>query len=295
MRTLLLLFILLLLVFVVSALAAVPVYLLVQNVADVPFKTIISDLCSLSGLVLVFLFLKYKGCLNRQVSGFATGNTSLTRDIMTGFGAGIGIMLVLELMLLGLDVHQPEPDLDVSLHTLAILFIKGVFAGLGVGLIEETIFRGALLGGLRTMTGTLSAVFATSVVYAGVHFIKFPALPPGAEIHWYTGFSVLSDSFARFAKPVFVDMFLALSAFGFLLALVRMNKGNIYQCIGIHAGVVFSMKLISHLTDYNPDGSFLFLVNKIDRLLGYLAFVLLVILTIAYHFLVRRKSPPGNA
>lgn len=295
MRTLLLLSILLLLVFMVSALAAVPVYLLVQNLADVPFKKIITHLCSLSGLVIVFLFLKYNNCLNRQVSGFSRGNTPLSRDIMTGFGAGIGIMLALELMLLGLNIHQPEANLDVSLRTLSILFIKGVFTGLVVGLIEETIYRGALLGGLRTMTGTLSAVIATSVVYAGVHFIKFPALSPGAEVHWYTGFSVLSGAFARFGDPVFIDMFLALTAFGFLLALVRLNKGNIYQCIGIHAGVVFSMKLISHLTDFNPDGSCIFLVNKIDRLLGFLAFILLVILTVGYHFLVRRKASPGSA
>lgn len=295
MRTLLLLFILLLLVFVVSALAAAPVYLLIQNLGDVSFKKIITHLCSLSGLFIVFLFLKYKNCLNRQVSGFARGNTSLTRDIITGFGAGIGIMLALELMLLGLNIHQPEANLDVSLRTLSILFIKGVFTGLVVGLIEETIYRGALLGGLRTMTGTLSAVIATSVIYAGVHFIKFPALTPGAEVHWYTGFSVLSGAFARFGDPVFIDMFLALTAFGFLLALVRLNKGNIYQCIGIHAGVVFSMKFISHLTDFNPDGSYIFLVNKIDRLLGFLAFILLVILTIGYHYLGRRKAPSGSA
>lgn len=294
MRTLLLLSTLLLLVFVLSALTAVPVYLLIQDITNVPFKKIITHLCSLSGLVVIFLYLKYSGCLNRRVSGFAAGKTPLSRDIITGFLAGFGIMLLLEFLLLGLTIHQPEPHLDVSLPTLAVVFIKGILAGLAVGLIEETIFRGALLGGLKTMTGTLSAVIVTSVVYSGVHFIKFPALAPGTEVHWYTGFSVLSGAFTRFSNPAFIDMFLALTAFGFLLALVRLNKGNIYQCIGIHAGVVFSMKLISHLTDFNPDGSYLFLVNDIDRLLGFLAFILLVILTIGYHFLAPGKTPPGS-
>jgi len=295
MRTLLLLSTLLLLVFVISALASVPVYLLIQVFTDIPFRKIITHLCSLSGLIIVFLYLKYNGCLNRHVAGFATGDMPLSRDIITGFLAGFGIMLVLEFMLLGLAIHQPEPNLDVSLRTLAILFIKGILAGLAVGLVEETIFRGALLGGLKKITGTLSAVIATSVVYSGVHFIKFPALAPGTEIHWYTGFSVLSGAFARFGNPAFIDMFLALTAFGFLLALVRLKKGNIYQCIGIHAGVVFSMKLISHLTDFNPDGSYLFLVNYIDRLLGYLAFAWLVVLILAYHFLARDKTPLNSA
>ena len=290
MRAFLLLAILLLITLVASALVSVPAYLLLQVIADIPFSKVITHTSSLFGLLFVFLYLKHTGCLNRKTAGFAAGTRPGSRDLAAGFITGVGIMLVLEVMLLGLGIHQPEPYPEVSLQDMSALFIKAIIAGLAVGLMEETIFRGALLGGLRLNAGTLPAVIGTSVVYAAVHFIKFPALDPAAGIHWYTGFVILAGAFERFANPVFIDMFLALAAFGLLLALVRLGKGNIYQCIGIHAGVVFTIKHISHLTDFNPGGSFLFLVNYYDHLLGYLAFAWLVILIIIYYLVLKKQS-----
>ena len=294
MRQLFLLFIVIIMAFVCGALLSYPLYKLLQLFSDIQFHKITSQLCSLFGLIFIFLYLRLNNILNRTTAGFNFTHVSVKHEVFTGLVAGIAIMLALALVMLGLGMLVPDPELEINLNFLAITLIKAILSGILVALIEETLYRGALLGGLSRTTNVITAIISSSTIYSAVHFIKIPRVPADVDINWLTGFVLLSDSFDRFSNPVFVDSFLALFAFGVLLALIRLNRGNIIQCMGLHAGMVMAIKLIRDFTDYAPGNNFEFLVNRYDHLLGYLALGWLILIIVAYYRFKFRPEQPGN-
>ena len=295
MRPVILLFILILVVLFSSALLSIPLYNLLNSFFDIRFSKFLSHLASVLGLVFIFVYLKYYNMLDRDTAGFARKQTPLSRDFLQGILIGILIMVILEMALLGLGIRRLAPEL--GFNPVLIIFVgKALFSGIGVAIIEETLYRGALLGGLARKSGVLTAVVFSSLVYATVHFIRFPSIADSAGSGWTTGFLILSDTFNRFLDPVIIDSFLSLTMFGIFLSLVRLQRGNIYQCIGIHAGVVMSIRIITKLTDHNQDSALGFLVNSQDHHLGYLALVWLALLTVIYYlygFKYRLTTPAG--
>lgn len=283
MRQILLLFVFIALALLSAALLSWPIFRLLHIFADVSLHKVISLSSSLCSLFFIFLYLKFYNTLDRTTAGFRLVQSSLTVEIGTGIAAGMMIMLVLETVLLLLGIHQWEPGLNISLKFVTTILLKAAFAGVMVALIEETLYRGALLGGLLKTTGVTSAVIVSSMIYAAVHFIDFPQLPANADNRWTSGLLLLAGAFPRFSDPAIIDSLLALFAFGVLLALVRLHKGNIFQCMGLHAGVVAAIKLIKALTDYVPGNDLAYLVNRYDHRLGYLALIWLVVLIIAYY------------
>jgi membrane protease YdiL (CAAX protease family) len=290
MRQILLLFIFIALALVCGALLSFPLYLLLQIFTDIPFHKVTSQLSSLLGLVFIFLYLKFNNILNRTTAGFNLTQIAIAHEVFNGALLGMVIMFVLIIVFLTLGVHEPEPELDFTLKFVMVMLIKAILAGVMVALIEETLYRGAMLGGLSRTTNMPAAIIASSMIYSAVHFIKYPQVTADAEIGWATGLELLSGAFSRFQDPAIIDSFLALFAFGVLLALVRLNKGNIIQCMGIHAGVVMAIKIIGDMTDYVPGNQYEYMVNRYDHLLGYLAFVwLLLIIAVYYRFFFRSR------
>ena len=294
MRQILLLFVFIILAFICGAVLSFPLYKLLQIFTDIPFHKITSQLSSLCGLAFIFLYLRFNNILNKTTAGFNLAQVSIKREIFTGMAMGMMIILVLVVVLLILGIHQPEQELHSSLNTIFLVLIKAILSGVMVALFEETLYRGALLGGLSKTTNVLSAIIISSAVYSAVHFIKYPRVPADAEVGWTTGLELLSRAFSRFQDPAIIDSFLALFAFGVLLALVRLNKGNIFQCMGLHAGVVIAIKIINQLTDYAPGNNYEFLVNRNDHLLGYLAlFWLIIIIAVYYRYFYTARNQSG--
>jgi uncharacterized protein len=289
MRPVILLLIFIFLALLSGALLSFPLYELLNNFFDIRFNKLISHLSTISGLVFIFLYLRFYNVLNLETAGFAHSRRLISRDLLHGALIGIFIIVFLEIILLALDIRNPAPDLNFSLALLSLI-ASAIITGIIVGLIEETLYRGALLGGLLCKTGALTAVIISSLVYAAVHYIRFPAVAEDTVTSWATGFLILSESFNRFLDPAIIDSFLTLTAFGIFLALIRLNRGNIYQCIGVHAGVVMSVKIIHELTDYNPASDLGFLVNTHDHHLGYLALIWLLLLTVFYFIYGKRYN-----
>jgi hypothetical protein len=67
-----------------------------------------------------------------------------------------------------------------------------------------------------------------------------------------------------------------------LLALSRWRRGNIYECIGFHAGLVSALKIRSYLTGFTPGARFDFLAGRYSSDLGWPAIVLLAALIVVY-------------
>ena len=110
-----------------------------------------------------------------------------------------------------------------------------------VALIEEALFRGAILGMfLRSMRPRVALAW-TTLIFALLHYLR--PEQGAAERHpgWLSGFVLLPQLFHLFAEPVMLLASLStLLVFGWMLGYVRLRTGSLWMSIGIHAGVVFT-------------------------------------------------------
>jgi peptidoglycan biosynthesis protein MviN/MurJ (putative lipid II flippase) len=189
------------------------------------------------------------------------------------FGATAFTPVLLNLTLIAAALWWAD-DFDVSIHALV--------AGLAVGFIEETFFRGGLYGGMRRTTGLWAAALLSASYYAALHFIDPVAPRSDQPLDWSTGFEILGSSLANFADPSIADSLIALISAGVLLALMREYRGHIALAMGIHAGWVLVIKISKKLTRFNNEAEFSWLAGGYDQIIGWLATGWLWLLILAY-------------
>jgi hypothetical protein len=130
-------------------------------------------------------------------------------------------------------------------------FTQPITAALGAGIVEELLFRGAILGIMLRSMSTRAAMFVTTFFFAIVHFMKPPDAftIPVDQVTWLSGFQVVGSIFGRFGDARFLlAEFFALFAVGYVLAWARMRTGSLWASAGLHAGWVFGLKYFSALT-----------------------------------------------
>ena len=281
MRTVISFLIFVSLVIIASPLLAYPVYLILESFFDLRFHKLVSHTTLICGLIFSGVYLRYHQLYFREAFGFGVAKNIFLKDLLQGLIAGVLLLTVIKAILILTGVHQIRPNLDYFWSNLPLIFFKAVLTGLVVGLIEESMFRGALFSSLYKKTNAFIAISLTSFVYAAVHFLKYRELPEGSEITWLTGIQMLPDAFFKLSHHI-ADHFLTLFTLGVLLSMIRLRNGNIALCIGVHAGIVMALKISSRFSQHVPNSQFGYLVNSFDRTQGYLSFALLLISAIIY-------------
>lgn len=267
-----------------------PVFLIFHPVADVEFHKLIGITTTLCGLVFCFVYLKVNNIPFKEGFGYALPRKLFIKQMLSGTGFGIFILLSIVLTLIATGVYGEENELNLSVTNLITITIIAIISGCLVGLIEESIFRGALFSGLYKKTNATITIIFTSLVYAAVHFLKYRELSNDTVINWTTGLEMIPAALFRFGDPVIIDSFLTLFMLGVLLSLIRLRNNNIAMVAGIHTGIVITMKLTGEFTDYVADNSYPFLVNKYDHMLGSLALAWLVLICVAYMAWNKRQT-----
>jgi len=109
-----------------------------------------------------------------------------------------------------------------------------------VAILEEALFRGAILGLLRRSLCPYAALFWVSALFAIVHFLKpDESFDPG-PVGWSSGFALIPHAFHQFAEPMtFLAGFTTLFALGWLCGEAALRTHALWMSIGLHAGVVF--------------------------------------------------------
>lgn len=186
--------------------------------------------------------------------------------------------LFLGALTLGLHVYALI-ELDIrgfiwsKLATLDFDFlaVKSLITGLSVGLLEEILFRGALLGFLMRSSGIAWAVAISAFYYAALHFIGTLWTTDLSLVNWTTGFLIALDGFSHL-KTAPLDSFLGLFTAGVFLGSIRaFYPSALGFCVGVHAGWVFIIQS-SNNTTYPISGSPLnFLVGPHDGYVGFLS------------------------
>jgi hypothetical protein len=259
----------------IAALLAYPVFI-VSHADDISFfRSLVSR--GGQGLLILGLLPLFRW-LSLPVSTLGFGRGFL-RQLGVGLMAGC-IMLSLHVLgLLALDVREVVWT-RLTMSWLLPALGKALLTGLAVAMLEEIIFRGALLGAVQKYAGPLLAILVSAFYYASLHFIGTLWSTGLADVGWDTGFRIAADGFSHLlqAPP---DAWLGLFVAGMMLGCVRVIVPcGLGYCIGLHAGWVTVIKLGKPLTYFNPKADYAFLVGSYDTFIGLLSASWLSLLTL---------------
>ena len=249
----------------------------------------------LVGLAGLYFLLKPLNLNNKTALGYALPKRQFIFNVMSGIGLGILIMVPLFVCLFLLDIRLFKSDIALNLTDWISILFKVLLSGVLIGLIEETFFRGALYSAINRHSGLWSAIVLSSLLYALLHFVDTDLKIPEEELNWFSGLLLLSHSFEQFLDPGKIfDSFIALIFVGVFLTLVRVGSKGIALCIGIHAGWVVTIKTVKKISYTDTNASFAYLVGDYDHVIGMLATIWLVFLSIITYFIVVRKGSIAN-
>jgi membrane protease YdiL (CAAX protease family) len=251
---------------------------------------VLSRLAQLFMILGIWPFLRLLGLAHREALGYGIPRPELARALVRGWLAGIAILVVPVVALLALEIRLPDPGAAARHADLARKTAQALAAGLLVGVIEETFFRGALFTAIRRRGTAAAAITWSAVLYAAVHFLKPGALGSGQVLDWVTSGRVVVEAFTGAADWRNLDSFFALVLVGVFLGLVRERTRHIGWCIGLHAGWVFVIQVARYLTDGNDASPYAFLAGSYDGVIGWLAAGWLAVLSAGYAGFVLRPG-----
>jgi membrane protease YdiL (CAAX protease family) len=290
MRHLLLFAVLVASVYGAGALVAPLFHATFGSLLGMPFQDSLSRSVLLCGIVAGLLYLRGTGSFDRAGLGWPPPGARMSARLPVAILAGLAVMAAVEGTQLFTGLRVFDIDLNLQPVDVVRILVAAMVLGTVVGVLEETLFRGALYTALDRRGGLCAAVMGTSFLYSAVHFVKYPPWPADAPVHWHTGFVLLSGSFRRLGDPAIADAFLTLLVLGILLALVRRRSGNVVQCIGFHGGLVAGLEVAGDLTRFVPENRYRFLVNKYDPELGWITLAWMTLAALLYIAWSRRTG-----
>ena len=210
--------------------------------ADVPFRKFFHRGLLVAAIVLLWPTARWLRVPNVRALGLSP-NSRRWQDLVVGFAASFLMMLVLALVLWGLHVVK------LRNHVHAIDIGKIAMSAVVVSILEEWLFRGAILGLLARSMNRYIALFATSALFSILHFLKPNEALTNATVGWLSGFSLIPGAFAQFQQPWLVlGGFTTLFCVGWILGWVRLKTNSLWMAIGLHIGWVLGIMSFSKVT-----------------------------------------------
>lgn len=243
------------------------------------------------GFILLGLWplLRRLGLNHRAALGYGISPSEFRHALAVGWGIGLVLLGLLALALMILGIRVPAIPAAGPAAFLAKV-VQALVAGLLIGLLEETFFRGALYAAIRRRNRAAAAVFWSAALYAGLHFLKPHPLPPDGAFEYAESWRMFTGVFTGFFQVRSLDSLTALFLAGLLLGLVRERTGQIGGCVGLHAGWVFVIQVLRYLTDSDPASPLAWLTGSYDEVIGWLAAAWIGVLVLFYGWQTWRKG-----
>jgi len=124
---------------------------------------------------------------------------------------------------------------------------KALAASVTVPFIEETFFRGIVLGVLLRTGRRYMSIFVASAIFSVIHFLKAPA-QTSTIVTWTSGFNSIAHSFEQFGDVTMAGAaFMTLFLMGWILADACVLTRSLWLPIGLHAGWIFGSGTFSRV------------------------------------------------
>jgi uncharacterized protein len=204
------------------------------------FETFFHRALLVAAVLLLWPFLRVSHVRRMADLGLAP-NPRWGRDLFAGIAISMVPLLCCGALLIAFHVYSLR-------HSFAWpRFGKMLAASITVPFIEEAFFRGIVLGVLLRTGRKYIAIFAVSVIFAAVHFLKAPERT-SEIVTWTSGFSSIAHAFDGIGDPVLVGSALVtLFCIAWILADARVLTHSLWLSIGLHAGWIFSSGTFSRL------------------------------------------------
>jgi membrane protease YdiL (CAAX protease family) len=196
------------------------------------FETFFHRAILVAAVLLLWPFLQLCHVRSMADLGLAR-NPAWSRDLVGGVLVAAIPLLLCGALLIAFHVYSFR-------HVVAWPRLgKVLLASISVPFIEETFFRGIILGVLLRTGRKYLAILIASALFAVVHFLKAPDRT-SAVVTWASGFNSITHSFAQFGDVMMLVSALAtLFLIGCVLADARVLTRSLWLSIGLHAGWIF--------------------------------------------------------
>src|SRR5258708_15626635 len=269
---------------------AYPAWPLLHPYFDFPFQRIAERLGMLALLAGFLVLARRLKLADRCSLGYGLPRRAFLRELVLGAALGAASMLAVVGLMGALGLLAWAPGIALSGAYLARLTVGSALSALIVALIEESFLRGAMHTAIERESGTRAAVLLTALLYAATHFFA-KAHIPAEQVGPGSGLTLIAASLRLLAHPGAIgDAFLALTAVGVVLGLVRAATGNIAACIGVHGGWVWVMLVTHELTRPLGTAPLAFLISRFDGFVGWLVLICTAALAVPLARFFRARS-----
>jgi membrane protease YdiL (CAAX protease family) len=252
-----------------------------------PLHKLISKLTQVLLVLSIFPLRRYLN-LSWSELGFAP-KAVFFPQIGKGLGFGILSLLPIILILYGLGVQVFDDSRIWTIGVFAKKLTISLLLAVLISVVEESLFRGLLLGSLRQKTHLIMAIFLSAIYYAALHFLESHTLVPYQNLTFSSGFMLVGEAIGNWFNPLVLSGFMGLLAVGIFLATIRSQlQQSLGLCIGLHASWVWQIKMTKDILNVNYDSPYSYLVSNYDGIVGPLVTIWMLSATLA--FWVYRKK-----
>lgn len=256
-------------------------YFIVLGIGDaIPFRQILTRSTQLFLVLSIFPIMAYLK-VNKEELGFAPIGV-LSKQLLQGFGLGFIVLIpvLVVLYVLKITVYKGQfwtVGLMINAMTMNLL------VALLISVIEETLFRGIVLVGLKRKLPVIAAIILTSTYYAGLHFLSIKTNLAVQDITITSGFLMLGEAVGNLFRLASVPAFFALLMVGIFLGVLRTQKKiSLGLCIGCHTSWVWLIKMNKKLFNTDFSAQYHYLVSSYDGIIGPLVGGWIMIVIVAY-------------
>jgi membrane protease YdiL (CAAX protease family) len=233
----------LIVVVLLGALLAPPIYWWLHETLDFPFYRYLTRATQVTAFILLGPLLYWLGIRSTREFGLER-NPRAARDVLAGLLLALATAALLGAAYLFLDVYRMKQEL-----LPLILWRIAATAGI-VAVVEEFLFRGVLLGLAARSFGRWPAALGVSLAFAGVHFLR-PSKQADSSVEWWTGLAQILRVFDAAPPPsLWIAGFLSIFVAGMILAFAALRTRSLWLSIGLHAGWIFCQQSLQWLAKY---------------------------------------------
>ncbi len=257
-------------------------YILVQNIGDtLPFRQILTRLTQIFLLLSIFPMMKYLR-IDKVALGFPSWWVFL-KQLPQGFGLGFIVLTPVFIVLSLLNINQIDYKQEWVVDLLVKNSIMYLLMALLISVIEETLFRGMVLVGLKKKLPVQVAIFLTAIYYAGLHFLIIKTNLSVQDINFFSGFRLLGEAVSNLLNLNNLPAFFALLMVGIFLGVLRTQvTSSLGLCIGCHTCWVWQIKMNKKFFNTDFSSEYHYLVSSYDGVIGPLVTGWLLVVVVGY-------------
>jgi membrane protease YdiL (CAAX protease family) len=163
---------------------------------------------------------------------------------------GYGLAFVSVQLVIGLDLALCGfTSAHLNGDQVAERFAMALLAALLVPPLEETVFRGFVLGELAPAIGRRWGCVVAALIFMLAHFLKIPEGLDHQRVHFWSGITATVAAFGPLVQGAFLGWRgLNLFLLGLILGGVFLRSGSLWISAALHSGLILAMLLFSGLT-----------------------------------------------